>query len=147
MRRTRRPRIRGQFAPLSYKLIDSPAWEELSGNAHSVYIKIMRQRNGYNDRNLKLPYSQIKLSSATTAKALKQLVAIGLIDVVERGGLFKKCSIYALSERWKVYETPLLPGKSIKVFKKQSEQITQTSPTGLETGATDRLQDDRHSII
>ena len=118
MRRTRRPRIIGQFVPLSYKLIDSPAWNELSGNAQSVYIKLMRQRNGFNDRNLKLPYSQVKLSPATTAKALRHLEAVGLIDVVQHGGLFQKCSIYALSERWRVYKTPLLPGKSIEVFKK-----------------------------
>ena len=118
MRRTRRPRISGQFVPLSYKLIDSSAWKELSGNARSVFIDLMRQRNGFNDRNLKLPYSQVKLSPATMAKTIRQLAAVGLIDIVQHGGLFQKCSVYALSERWRVYKTALLPGKSIEVFKK-----------------------------
>ena len=118
MRRTKRSRIGGQFVPLSYKLIDSPAWKELSGNAQSVYIKLMRQRNGFNDRNLKLPYSQVKLSPATTAKTLRRLEVVGLIDVVQHGGLFQKCSVYALSERWRTYKMALLPGTSIEVFKK-----------------------------
>ncbi len=118
MRSTKRPRIKGQFVPLPYKLIDSPTWKELSGNAKSVFIDLMRQRNGFNDRNLKLPYSQVKLSPATAAKAIRHLVAVGLIDIVQHGGLFQKCSVYALSERWRIYKTALLPGKSIEVFKK-----------------------------
>jgi len=66
----------------------------------------MRQRNGANDHNLKLPYRQIPRARATTAKALRTLEAAGLIDIVQRGGLFRSCSVYRLSERWKQPHMP-----------------------------------------
>ena len=113
MSRTKRHKIKGQFVVLLYKLIDSPAWRELTGNEKSVYIDIRRQSYGANEQNLKLPYSQVKLSTRTTSKAIKHLVAVGLIDIVKHGGLFRQCSIYALSERWMIYKLALLPGKSI----------------------------------
>jgi len=93
--------------PISYPMIDSPAWQKLSANAIKVFIQLKRKRNGNNDRNLSLTYNEMhgQLSSATLRKCLVELVEKGFIDMVRQGGMMKQCNIFGLSDRWKRYGT------------------------------------------
>lgn len=115
--RKRGKAIKGRFIALRYEMMDSPAWKELKPSQVCVYLQIARQYNGYNAGQLKAPYSQMGLASATVRKAIKKLKEVGLIDIIEEGGLYKHCTVYGLSERWRLYKRPLL-AKSIEVFRK-----------------------------
>ena len=110
--------IKGRFVPLTHELIDSPAWGDLSGNDRSMFIDFMRQRNGFNDRNLTLPYSKMRTASATSARSLKKLITVGLLDVIKQGGLFRSYTVYGISNRWRLYKNAPLLGKSIDIFRK-----------------------------
>ena len=118
MPRKTRKSISGRFIPLTHELIDSPAWKDLSPTDKVIYIQIYRQYNGRNDHDLKLPYSQMDFAPATISKSLRHLVDVGLIDIIKQGGLFKNCSIYGLSTRWKIYKRPPLMARSIEMFRK-----------------------------
>ena len=93
------------FVMLPNKMIDSKAWQELSCYARTVYIEIKRRYNGKNDGNLSYTYREgIKIMSKKRfTKALKELLNNGLIDIIRSGGLFNRCSIFGLSDRWKFY--------------------------------------------
>ncbi len=118
MPRKTRKSIPGRFVPLTYELIDSPAWNDLPPTDKVIYIQIYRQFNGHNEQNLKLPYSQMDFSPATISKSIRRLIDVGLINLIKQGGLFKNCSIYGLSTRWKIYKNPPLMAKSIEMFRK-----------------------------
>lgn len=98
-------KIEGQFIPLIHRMIDSPAWQCLSGNSIKVYIQLMRKHNGNNDDDLSLTFKEMKdrLSPATFSKCITDLVEHGFIDVIRPGGLQKQCNIFGRSERWKSY--------------------------------------------
>lgn len=86
---------------LYFYMLESKAWNSLSPSSHDLYIKIRKEHKGRSENRLKLPYSQSGQSPATTARCLKELEKSGFIDVIQHGGLFHKCNVYALSERWK----------------------------------------------
>jgi len=93
------------FVMLTNELIDSKAWKELSCYARTVYIEIKRRYNGKNDGNLSYTYREASkiMHRLTFTKALRELVNNGLIDIIRSGGLYKKCNIFGLSDRWKFY--------------------------------------------
>ncbi len=90
---------------LPHELIDSKAWKGLSCYARTVYIEIHRKYNGRNNGDLSYTYREGKkiMSGKRFTKALGELVNNGLIDVIRSGGLYRKCSIFSLSGRWKFY--------------------------------------------
>ena len=105
---------------LPNELIDSKAWKELSCYARTVYIEIRRKCKSQNDNNLSYTYREAKkiMHINTFAKALRELVNNGLIDIIRSGGLHKKCNIFGLSDRWKFYDQEnFKPGK-LKVLDK-----------------------------
>ena len=93
------------FIMIPKKMIDSKAWQGLSCYARAVYIEIKRKYNGSNKDNLSYTYREgIKIMARNRfAKALKELVNNGLIDIIRSGGLYRKSNIFGLSDRWKFY--------------------------------------------
>jgi len=91
---------------LYFYMLESKAWNSLSPFSQSLYIKIRKEHRGQSENRFKLPYSQTGYSPATTSRCLAELEKWGFIDVVQRGGLFHQCNIYALSERWKSNALP-----------------------------------------
>lgn len=93
------------FVRLFNELIESKAWRELSCYARTIYIEIRYKYNGRNDKNLSYTYREgIKIMARNSfAKALKELVNNGLIDIIRSGGLYRKNNIFGLSDRWKFY--------------------------------------------
>jgi DNA-binding transcriptional ArsR family regulator len=93
------------FFRVWHELIDSKAWKELSCHARAVYIEIGRKYNGGNNGNLSYTYREARnlMHKSTFTKALRELVNHGLIDIIRSGGLYRKCNIFGLSDRWKLY--------------------------------------------
>jgi len=93
------------FFRVWHELIDSEAWKELSCYARTVYIEIGRKYNGSNNANLSYTYREASkiMHKNTFTKALKELVNNGLIDIIRSGGLYRKNTIYGLSDRWRFY--------------------------------------------
>lgn len=144
MRRVRKKKnkkkIHGQFLPLPYIMIDSPAWQSLSSNAIKVYIQLMRKCNGNNDDNLSLTYNEMNgiLAPATLRKCLTELVENGFIDLKRQGGLQKQCNIFAKSERWKEYGSDSFEHRShekwnyggfAEMWKKRRERLASQAST------------------
>ena len=84
------PDPRGGHVRLYWPLIDSPAWNALSATDQRAYVALRRSLGKTNNGDLCLPLSWSKHyrinSPATLAKALRSLVAVGLIAVTRRGG-------------------------------------------------------------
>jgi hypothetical protein len=92
------------YVGLSWAIIDSAAFKSLSPAAVWLYIMLQRQfhkRDGA--LHLVLPFSHIsfKLTWEGFRKAREELVQMGFISFVEKGGLLRHPNIYALSESWR----------------------------------------------
>jgi hypothetical protein len=81
---------RGGHVRLYNALIDSAAWNALSATDQRAYVALRRVLGMTNNGDLSLPLSRARhyqlRSPATLAKALRALVAVGLISVTRRGG-------------------------------------------------------------
>ncbi len=95
--------IDGAFYALTWRMLDSPAWKELSGNDIKVFLRIARRFTRINGgKGIRLPYSEMGCSTDTIAKAIKNLERLGFINIERQGSIVNGASIYGLSVRWKV---------------------------------------------
>lgn len=85
----------GRFVMLTYDILNSPAWEGLSTQARAVLIQIAKRYNGGNNgalaasvRNLA---SECRINKDTAAKAVKELLNAGFLELAQAGAFsFKK---------------------------------------------------------
>lgn len=84
------PDPRGSHVRLYWEVFDSHAWRCLSNADKCAYLALQRQLRSTNNGDLSLPLSVSRLhgirSSATLAKSLRALVAVGLLAVTRKGG-------------------------------------------------------------
>lgn len=84
--------------------MESEAYKALSCVACWLYAELKYEWRGKKVNEIKLPYSDIKerkkIHPRAISRAFLELEVFGFIDVIQRGGLFKGASVYALSERW-----------------------------------------------
>lgn len=116
--KSRKNKISGHFVALPDYMTNSKAWKDLSCKAVWVYIELKKKDFGYNEENLSLTYNEVKykMASGTFRGAIKELVKGGFIEIIRPGGLYRRCTIYGLSYKWKLIEggipfnphTPLL---------------------------------------
>ena len=96
------------FVMIWKDMLRSPAWLALSNAARVAYIHLAADYNGRPEKQtcLRLAYSQAQklMAKKTYTKAIRELLAKGFIKMTKRGGLFKNCSQYALSEDWKSWK-------------------------------------------
>jgi DNA-binding MarR family transcriptional regulator len=73
----------GQYVPLSYAQIKSPAWRSLSGAAVKVWLELHTRYNGGNNGKLHLSMKEaaeiLGLGRATVKRAFDELVAKGFL--------------------------------------------------------------------
>jgi len=105
---------RGGHARLYWALLDSPAYLALGFPARALYVDLRRKLGQTNNGNIDATLSTLKhrgwRSSTTLNKALKELVAVGLIAQTRQGGIAsmsKICSLYRFTDE-EVYEHPKL---------------------------------------
>ena len=81
---------RGGHVRLYWEIIDSPAWGSLAAADQRAYLALLRQLRSTNNGDLSLPITVARhfgiASSATLAKSLRALVAVGLAAVTRKGG-------------------------------------------------------------
>ena len=79
----------GQYVPLPYSMLKSPAWRSLSGNATKVWLEIRRRFNGGNNGRLSLSLNEgshlLGIDKATVFRALTELEEKGFLEMTERG--------------------------------------------------------------
>ena len=114
----RKNRMKEHFYMLTAKMMKSAAWEKLDSYAIAAFIHIAIKFKGNNKNNLSFTYSEAKrlMRAHRFKKSIDMLVEFGFIDIVRSGGVWKKCNIYGLSERWRWYGTDsFVPGKKAAV--------------------------------
>ena len=125
------PDPRGRHVRLYNELIDSPAWQSLSATDQRAWIALRRALGKTNNGDVSLPLSRARnhqiRSPATLAKALRSLVAVGLVAVTRRGGCThggqRLATLYRFTDE-QVFE---MPGKLIDAFKATNEWKTVES--------------------
>lgn len=101
--KNRRKAYRPKQPFISVEGVHSAAFEQLSPHAVFALVLFYKKFNGYNRNNLSLTTSEVsdKMAPGTHTKVIWELIAFGFIDRIRWGKLYKICSIYALSHRWK----------------------------------------------
>jgi hypothetical protein len=106
------------------RLIESQAYRRLSGKAPQVLTDFLgkrqlKKKRGRDSRreewvitnngNITYTYEEAQkrgMSRPAFVRALDNLIDHGFLDIAQTGaGLFKSCTLYALSERWKSWGT------------------------------------------
>jgi hypothetical protein len=105
------------FVPITYEMMDSRAYKQLSKAGIKILIFTMRKVK------IKNPIDRFKYQFTFTypearkyglwdsffARGINQLHDLGFLDIVIKGGRrgeSKFCTYYRLSQRWKKYGTP-----------------------------------------
>lgn len=116
---------RGGHARLYWEIIDSPAWRSLTPSDQRAYVAILRQLRSTNNGDLSLPLSLVKhhgiKSSATLAKSLRALIAVGLVSVTREGGCTKGGQRLPTLYRLTDYPCFELPKKNVPAYKATNE--------------------------
>lgn len=105
---------RGGHLRLYWDTIDSNAWRCLSATDQRAYIALRRQLRSTNNGDLSMPLSVVRqhgiASSATLAKSLRALVAVGLVAVTRSGGCKRDgqrlVTLYRFTDR-EAFENPM----------------------------------------
>lgn len=116
--------------------MDSPAWKDLPATSIVVYLQLLKKMKA--DDRCALSYSLLRKITGrhnkTTAKALRELERIGFIDIKEKGGLFRRSSVYARSKRWENYKPTEKPKSKRKPPRlgnyKSRQKMTRPEPLG-----------------
>jgi len=96
---------RGAHARVYWQIIDSPAWRTLGASSVKLYIELRRKLTSSSNGNINATLSDLRRynwrSSATLARALRELVAAGLIAVTRQGGIAygqRVCTLYRFTD-------------------------------------------------
>ena len=99
---------REPFVMISKRLLESPAWLDLSSNAKVIYIHLKKQKqNADCNEKIKLPYRDRRenpLSFRSFSRAIKALIEHGFVELEEKGGLERRPNVYRLSEKWEEWK-------------------------------------------
>jgi len=106
---------------LSWEILDSGAFKELSPSAIRILLRFLqkrtwskvgkgvRSRNVYENGGLVFTYAEaasMGIKNTTFYEAIMRLVEVGFIDLEHQGGAYgQDYSRYAISERWRDYGT------------------------------------------
>ncbi len=111
-------RLGAQHYRIEYYLHDSITWRyEISRLARELYCQLKARRNridkdgnliNISDKEIEFGYSDsFGVSKPSFVKGIEELRMKGLIKLVKPGKLPKIKAVYALSNKWKVYERSL----------------------------------------
>jgi hypothetical protein len=94
----------GQYAPLPYAMLQSPAWRSLSGAAVKVYLEVRCRFHGANNGSLSLSLKQaadlLGLGKATVHCAFKELQDKGFVVCTRRGQWYGRlASLWAVTDK------------------------------------------------
>ena len=103
MSRKRRKGKSNGFIKLDWIFYDSKEWKSLHWYSKLAYLRIKRKYNPNNSEQITVSFREMadEMSQKSFGKAIKELLKIGFIEVVQKGGLYRKRNYYILSYRWK----------------------------------------------
>ena len=86
------------FTPTDNNLIDSYLYKKMTNAARVAYLLLCRQRKNFYQTEVIFPYSQAQayMNRNTWARAVKDLIACGLIEKKQEGGLYRRVNKYTL---------------------------------------------------
>ncbi|QHQ34885.1 helix-turn-helix domain-containing protein [Algicella marina] len=94
MTKMRNKGMEGQYAPLSYALLKSPAWRSLSGNAVRLFLELHTRYHGTNNGSVRLSFEEaskaLGIGKATVQRAFKELQAKGFLVLVNEGNWYNR---------------------------------------------------------
>ena len=84
----------GQYVPLPYSQLKSPAWRSLSGNAVKLWLELHTRFNGSNNGRLTLSYAEageiLGIGKATVQRAYDELVDRGFLALEKEGNWYHR---------------------------------------------------------
>jgi len=103
----KRSKIDGGFTYIEHNITDSAPWKDLPIQARYLYFEIRKKWGGRDRGHIEFTFKEAReFMVGNTFKIHKDnLIENGFIDVVDRGGLWGKKAILALSDRWKKWGT------------------------------------------
>jgi len=105
-------KARKLFIQLYFDFYDTKEWRSLQWYSKLLYLRMKRKYNPSKGEYFTVSYREMsdEMSQPTCGKAIKELHAIGFIEIVQKGGLYRKRNYYIFSYRWKtIGATPPLP--------------------------------------
>lgn len=95
------------YAQIEEKLIRSKGFGELIIQHKWLFVEFRIRFKGDNPRGIIFLESEAKkiVGVRTFRAGCRELIRLGFIDLVKRGGFYKQPHIYGLSKRWKKYGT------------------------------------------
>ncbi|MFW6131526.1 MAG: hypothetical protein ACOC5F_02900 [Candidatus Aminicenantaceae bacterium] len=116
-------------------MTNSAAWTSLSVGAVWVYIELRKSFNPRRGGNscLVLPYSEVqwKMNARTYRLKKQELIDKGFIRVVDPGGLYKRPSVYELSNEWERISLEIVDKEGKEAIKFRKKTYPQKLPPGL----------------
>ena len=131
----------GQYVPLPYAQLKSPAWRALSGSAVKLWLELHTRFNGSNNGHLTLSFTEaaniLSMSKGTVQRAYDELVDRGFLALVKQGNWYHR-----RAHEWRLttkpMETPkgrVLATNNWKDWRpKKTEHGTETDPSASFVG-------------
>lgn len=96
----------GQYVPLYYGFLRSPAWRSLSGPAVKVWLELHTRFNGGNNARLTLSYNEamtlLGLGKSTVQRAFMELEEKGFIVLMKEGSWYHR-----KAHEWRLTTKPM----------------------------------------
>ena len=133
------------FIQIYHELYDSETWRSLHWYSKLAYMRIKRNYNPKVGEWITVTYSQIRdeMTPKTFSKAIKELVAAGLVTKEQCGGLYRKKNLFQLSEQWRL--KPQLPMVDIQRLPYGKCQKEEKGSGQYPTGSVN--QEKKHSTL
>ena len=134
----------GQYAPLSYALLNSLAWRSLSGAAVKVFLELRTRFHGANNGALILSMEEasrlLGLGKATVMRTLKELQDKGFIVCTRKGQWYGRlASTWAVADKsvngetatnaWKSWRPNPATARQCRAQKTERGSGMEPSPT------------------
>lgn len=99
------------FIQIHHDFYDSKEWKTLHWYSKLAYLRIKRKYNPNNGDQVSVSYREMtdEMTQKTYGKAIKELLEEGFIEVVQKGGLYRRRNYYTLSYRWKTLKASSPP--------------------------------------
>ena len=102
----RSKRTEGQWVPLPYGQIKSPAWRSLSGSAVKLWLELHSRFNGGNNGRLTLSYAEaadtLGMGKASVQRAYQELVDRGFLALEKPGDWYSR-----RAHEWRLTTKPM----------------------------------------
>lgn len=98
------------FILIDWSFYDSKEWKNLQWYSKLAYLRIKRKYNPNNGDKVSVSYREMhdEMCQKSFGKGIKELLKVGFIEVVQKGGLFRKRNYYILSYSWKTLKASSL---------------------------------------